>query len=199
MEVREVDLSLRRLQLFGSGRHSAPNSNPVAKGRVLSGKGRGSLISIHLARNSARTNREAKTVALGQCRSHSCAIFFGSGAVVLHSFTSNSVTRETAMAWLAFTPRRRVARAPRIAPPAPSPPIGGETVTTDCSPSAEADDICKSLERAVLKFFAGPIENVDTFLFAEGDDSAVGDLQTACLPRPPTATDSQLTLFSAES
>ena len=143
------------------------------------------------------------------------------------------VTRETAMAWLAFTPRRRVARALRIAPPAPSPLIGGETVTTDCSPSAEADDICKSLERAVLKyfpalawrrsvstncsqsaeakdictsleravlkFFAGPIENVDTFLFAEGDDSAVGDLQTASAPRPPTATDSQLTLFSAES
>ena len=73
------------------------------------------------------------------------------------------------------------------------------TLNTNCSQSAEAEDICKSLERAVLKFFAGPIENVDTFLFAEGDDSAVGDLQTACLPRPPTATDSQLTLFSAES
>ena len=73
------------------------------------------------------------------------------------------------------------------------------SVSTNCSQSAEAEDICTSLERAVLKFFAGPIENVDTFLFAEGDDSAVGDLQTACLPRPPTATDSQLTLFSAES
>jgi hypothetical protein len=73
------------------------------------------------------------------------------------------------------------------------------SVSTNCSQSAEAKDICTSLERAVLKFFAGPIENVDTFLFAEGDDSAVGDLQTACAPRPPTATDSQLTLFSAES
>ena len=73
------------------------------------------------------------------------------------------------------------------------------TLNTNCSQSAEAEDICKSLERAVLKFFAGPIENVDTFLFAEGDDSTVDDLQTACLPSPPTATDSQLTLFSAES
>ena len=73
------------------------------------------------------------------------------------------------------------------------------TLNTNCSQFADAEDICKSLERAVLKFFAGPIENVDTFLFAEGDDSAVGDLPTACLPRLPTATDSQLTLFSAES
>jgi hypothetical protein len=39
----------------------------------------------------------------------------------------------------------------------------------------------------ILKYFAGPIENVDTFLFAEGGDSAVGDLQSACLPRPPMA------------
>ena len=72
-------------------------------------------------------------------------------------------------------------------------------MSTNCSQSAEAEDICTSLEQAVLKFFAGPIENVDTFLFAEGDDSTVDDLQTACLPSPPTATDSQLTLFSAES
>ena len=71
-------------------------------------------------------------------------------------------------------------------------------MSTNCSQSAEAEDICTSLERAVLKFFVGPIEDVDTFLFAEGDDSAVGDVQTACLPRPPTATDFQLTLFSAE-
>ena len=61
-------------------------------------------------------------------------------------------------------------------------------MNTNCSPSAQAEDICKSLERAVLKYFAGPIENVDTFLFAEGGDSAVGDLQCACLPKPPTAT-----------
>ena len=156
---------------------------------------------------------------------------FGCSATALVYF--DSVTRETAMAWLAFTPSQT--RCPCAADRSPCviATIGGETVTTDCSPSAEADDICKSLEcavlkyfpalawrrsvstncsqsaeaedictsleRAVLKFFAGPIENVDTFLFAEGDDSAVGDLQTACLPRPPTATDFQLTLFSAES
>ena len=56
-------------------------------------------------------------------------------------------------------------------------------MNTNCSPSAEAEDICKSLERAVLKYFAGPIENVDTFLFAEGDDSAVGDLQMRVLAK----------------
>ena len=159
--------------------------------------------------------------------------FFGSGAVLLHSFTSTQSQQRRRWRGLRSPPRRRVARALRIVLPCVIATIGGETVTTDCSPSAEADDICKSLERAVLKyfpalawrrsvstncsqsaeaedtctsleravlkFFAGPIENVDTFLFAEGDDSAVGDLQTACLPRPPTATDSQLTLFSAES
>ena len=72
------------------------------------------------------------------------------------------------------------------------------TANTNCSPSAEAEEICKSLERAALKYFPGPIENVDTFLFAEDDDSAVGDLQTVHLPRLPTETDSQLLLFSAE-
>ena len=59
-------------------------------------------------------------------------------------------------------------------------------MNTNCSPSAEAEDICQSLERAVLQYFPGPIENVDAFLFAQGDDSTVGDLQSACLPRPPT-------------
>ena len=44
----------------------------------------------------------------------------------------------------------------------------GKTVSTNCSPSAEAGDICRSLERAVLKYFPGPIETVDTFLFAAG-------------------------------
>jgi len=72
------------------------------------------------------------------------------------------------------------------------------TVNTNYSPSAEAEEICKSLERAALKYFPGPIENIDTFLFAEDDDGAVGDLQTEYLPRPPTATDCQLLLFSAE-
>ena len=146
MEVREVDLSLRRLRLFGSGRHSAPNSNPVAKGRVLSGKGRGSLINsprAQLCSNKPRSkNCRSRTVPFSFLRYF---FRFGCSGTALVYF--DSVTRETAMAWLAFTPRRRVARAPRIAPPAPSPPIGGETVTTDCSPSAEADDICKSLER----------------------------------------------------
>ena len=66
------------------------------------------------------------------------------------------------------------------------------TVNANCSPSAEAEEICKSLERAALKYFPGPIENVDTFLFAEGGDSAVSGLQTACLPRPPSATDSPI-------
>ena len=51
-------------------------------------------------------------------------------------------------------------------------------MSTNCSPSAEAGDICRSLERAVLKYFPGPIETVDTFLFAAGDDSVVGDLQS---------------------
>ena len=185
--------------------------------------------AAQLSTNKPRSkNCRSRTVPFSFLR-----YFFGSGAVVLHSFTSTQSQERRRWRGLRSPPRRRVARALRIAPPASSPPIGGETVTTDCSPSTEADDICKSLERAVLKyfpalawrrsvstncsqsaeaedictsleravlkFFAGPIENVDTFLFAEGDDSAVGDLQTACLPRPPTATDSQLTLFSAES
>ena len=72
-------------------------------------------------------------------------------------------------------------------------------MNTNCSPSAEAEDICKSLEQAVLKYFPAPIENDDTFLFAAGDDGAVGDLQSACLPKPPTATHSQLSLLTAES
>jgi len=66
------------------------------------------------------------------------------------------------------------------------------TLNTNCSQFPEAHDICTSLRRAVPKFFAGPIENVDTFLFAEGGDSAVSGLQTACLPRPPSATDSPI-------
>jgi hypothetical protein len=44
---------------------------------------------------------------------------------------------------------------------------GGRAVTTKSSPSADrAEEICKSLEEAVLKYFPRPIENVDSFLFA---------------------------------
>ena len=178
------------------------------------------------------TNREAKTVALGQRRSHSCAIFLVQVQCYCTRLLRLSHKRDgDGVACVHPSQTRCPCAADRS--PCVIATIGGETVTTDCSPSAEADDICKSLERAVLKyfpalawrrsvstncsqsaeaedictsleravlkFFVGPIEDVDTFLFAEGDDSAVGDLQTACAPRPPTATDSQLTLFSAES
>lgn len=54
--------------------------------------------------------------------------------------------------------------------------------------SADAEEICKLLEQAVLKYFPRPIENVDTFLFANADDSVVGDLQSASPPRAPTTT-----------
>jgi hypothetical protein len=43
-------------------------------------------------------------------------------------------------------------------------------MNTKSAPSADAEEICKSLERAVLKYFPHPIENVDTFLFANADD-----------------------------
>jgi hypothetical protein len=65
---------------------------------------------------------------------------------------------------------------------------GGETVKTNSARSADAEEICKLLEQAVLKYFPRPIENVDTFLFASGDDGAVGDLQSASPPGAPTAT-----------
>jgi hypothetical protein len=55
--------------------------------------------------------------------------------------------------------------------------------------SADAEEICKLLEQAVLKYFPRPIENVDTFLFANhADDSAVSDPQSALRPEPPTQT-----------
>lgn len=60
-------------------------------------------------------------------------------------------------------------------------------VNTNSAPSADAEEICKLLEQAVLKYFPGPIENVDTFLFANGDEGAVGDPQSACAPGAPTA------------
>ena len=62
-------------------------------------------------------------------------------------------------------------------------------MTKKSSPSADsAEEICKSLEQAVLKYFPRPIENVDTFLFAPEDDNAVGDPQSALRPEPPTQT-----------
>ena len=60
-------------------------------------------------------------------------------------------------------------------------------VTTKSSPDS-AEEICKSLEQAVLKYFPRPIENVDAFLFAPEDDSAVVDPESALPPEPPTQT-----------
>lgn len=54
--------------------------------------------------------------------------------------------------------------------------------------SADAAEICKLLEQAVLKYFPRPIENVDTFLFANGDDGTVGDTPSASPPKAPTTT-----------
>lgn len=44
--------------------------------------------------------------------------------------------------------------------------------------SADAEEICTLLEQAVLKYFPRPIENVDNFLFTNGDDGTVGDLRS---------------------
>src|SRR5262245_6891538 len=62
-------------------------------------------------------------------------------------------------------------------------------VKSDSARSADAEEICKLLEQAVLKYFPRPIENVDTDLFPNGDDDAVGDLQS---PSPPGATTNAL-------
>ena len=59
---------------------------------------------------------------------------------------------------------------------------------TNSARSADAEEICKLLEQAVLKYFPRPIENIDTFLFANGDDGAAGDIQSAIPPRAPTTT-----------
>lgn len=58
---------------------------------------------------------------------------------------------------------------------------------TNSTRSADAEEICKLLEQAVLKYFPRPIENVDTFLFANGDDGAIGDPQAASPPGASTA------------
>lgn len=49
---------------------------------------------------------------------------------------------------------------------------------TNPARSADAKEICELLEQAVLRYFPRPVENVDTFLFANGDDSKVGDLRS---------------------
>jgi len=43
--------------------------------------------------------------------------------------------------------------------------------------SADAEEICKLLEQAVLKYFPRPVETVDAFLFTN-DDGPVGNLQS---------------------
>jgi hypothetical protein len=64
-------------------------------------------------------------------------------------------------------------------------------VTTESSPSADsAEEVCKTLEQAVLKYFPRPIENVDAFLFGhehEGEGAA-GESGSAGPPAPPTQT-----------
>jgi hypothetical protein len=61
-------------------------------------------------------------------------------------------------------------------------------VKTNSARSADAEEICKLLEQAVLKYFPRPIENVDTFPFANGDDDAVGDVQSETPPSAPSIT-----------
>ena len=46
-------------------------------------------------------------------------------------------------------------------------------MNTNVAPSADAEDICKTLELAVLKYFPAHVENVDTFLFANGEDGVI--------------------------
>jgi hypothetical protein len=53
-------------------------------------------------------------------------------------------------------------------------------MNTNVVPSADAEDICKTLELAVLKYFPAPVEHVDTFLFANGEDGAIDNSEPAC-------------------
>ena len=46
----------------------------------------------------------------------------------------------------------------------------GETMGTNHLQSMQAEDICKSLEFAILKYFPRPIEDVDALLFALAND-----------------------------
>ena len=52
----------------------------------------------------------------------------------------------------------------------------------DAPHSTDVEEICSSLERAVLKYFPRQIENADTFVFVNGGD-AVGDNQLALFPK----------------
>jgi hypothetical protein len=72
--------------------------------------------------------------------------------------------------------------ASHLFPSASSPPFEEPAMNTKLAPSADAEEICQALQLAVLKYFPAPVENVDTFLFAEGDDSAIDDPQPARLP-----------------
>jgi len=53
-------------------------------------------------------------------------------------------------------------------------------MNTNRAPSADAEDICRTLELAVLKYFPAQVENVDTFLFANGKDGAIDNSEPAC-------------------
>jgi hypothetical protein len=59
---------------------------------------------------------------------------------------------------------------------------GGKTVNT--THSADVEEICCSLERAVLRYFPRPIENADTFVFAKGD--AMDATQLTLFPKRRT-------------
>lgn len=59
---------------------------------------------------------------------------------------------------------------------------------TNSARSADAEEICRLLEQAVLKYFPRPMENVDTFLFVTADDGPVGNHRSVNPPRAPTTT-----------
>jgi hypothetical protein len=54
-------------------------------------------------------------------------------------------------------------------------------VNVDAPHSADVEEICSSLERAVLKYFPRQIEKADTFVFANGGDA--DDSQLALFPK----------------
>jgi hypothetical protein len=72
--------------------------------------------------------------------------------------------------------------ASHLFPSASSPPFKETAMNTKLAPSADAEEICQALQLAVLKYFPAPVEDVDTFLFAQGDDGAIDHSRPACLP-----------------
>ena len=58
-------------------------------------------------------------------------------------------------------------------------------MTDDFSRPEQAEDICKSLELAVLKYFPCPIEDVDTFLFSQANDDCTKKIPQAFAPEIP--------------